>query len=64
MEETGYGYSMDPVNFTEEELTDKLSKILNNEELRIKWKKASERIQRENRMSPVVDRIVDYVYKL
>ena len=55
---------MDALNFTEEELTDKLSKILNNEELRMKWKKASERIQRENRMSPVVDRIVDYMHKL
>ena len=64
LEETGYGYHLDPLNFTEQELADRLSKILNNEELRLKWKTASERIRRENRMGPVVDRIVDYVYKL
>lgn len=52
------------MNYTEQELSDKISKILNDEELKLKWKKASERIQRENRMNLVVDKIVDFVNQL
>lgn len=42
---------------------EKLNKILNDDELRLKWKKASERIQKENKIVKVVEKIHDFVYK-
>ena len=57
IEESGYGCRMSLTNVNEKELREKLAKLINDQELRQKWKKASERIQRENRIGRVVDHI-------
>lgn len=59
--ETGFGYKLDLLNYEEQELADKLNKILYDKELRLKWRAASKRIQSENRIVEVVDRIANYV---
>lgn len=64
IEETGFGYKLDTLNFTEQELADKLRRLLNDEKLRKRWTEASRRIQSENRIVKVVDRIADYVQGL
>ena len=64
MEETSYGYSMDILDFNEQELESKLDKLLNDEKLDLKWKKASERIQRENSICKVVEHIANYLDRL
>lgn len=64
LEETNYGYQLDLLTCTEEQLADRLNKILNDEKLRTKLRIASERIQKENRIVSVVHKIADYVNKL
>ena len=64
LEETGYGYRMDVMKFTFDELKEKINKILNDENLIKKLKTTSKRIQSENRIYSVVDKIVDYVERL
>ena len=55
---------MDITNFTEQELIEKIDKLLNDEKIEAKWKRASERIQRENRILEVVDQVFNYIDKL
>ena len=55
---------MDLMNFSQEELAEKLDKLLNDEALRKRWKEASKRIQSENKLLQVVQRIVEYVERL
>ena len=65
IEELNYGYQIkDILNYEEQELIDKLTKLINDEELKLKWKRASERIQQEDRISKIVQKIVDYVCEL
>ena len=64
LEEKGYGETMSLLDVNANELKAKLDRLINNQELRAKWKKASERIQKENRIGQVVDRIAEYVKKL
>ena len=59
--ETGYGYSIDLMNFGQEELAEKLEKLLNDKALRKKWTEASRRIQSENRIGQVAQRVFDYI---
>lgn len=61
MEETGYGFKLNILRYEQQELFDKLTRILEDNKIRQKWKAASERIRAENRISKVVDQIVDYV---
>ena len=62
LEETGYGYQINnALDYTDEELVDTLNKLMADEELKARMKKASERIQQEDRISKVVDKIIDYV---
>lgn len=55
---------MDLMNFTEEELTEKLNNLLNNDELRLKWQDAKNRIQTDNRIIGAAKRIVEYIENL
>lgn len=64
IEETGFGFRMDIMNFESDELVEKLEKLLTDKALRKKWSDASRRIQKENRILSVVDRLVNYVEKL
>lgn len=64
MEETGYGYRLDLMSYTDEQLVETVSKALANEELRSKMKKASERIRKKPKMQMVADRVVEYVSRL
>lgn len=64
VEETGYGYRLDPMSFTHEQLVEVVNKALANEELRSKMKKASERIRKDQSMQIVADQVADYISKL
>ena len=64
IEETGYGFKLDLLNFTQEELADRLDKLLNDQALRRKWSEASKRIQKENRLLKVAEQVVRYVERL
>ena len=54
---------MNIMNFTDDELKEKLEKML-DEKNKIKWQNASKRIQKERRIESVVDKIVNYLDKL
>ena len=64
IEETGYGFKLDLLNFTQEELADRLDKLLNDQALRRKWNEASKRIQKENRLLKVAEQVVRFVERL
>lgn len=64
LEETGYGERMSLLDVNAKELKVKLGRLINDQALRAKWKKASERIQRENRIGQVADYIAEFVRKL
>ena len=61
VEETGYGFKLDILRYEEQELFEKLKRILEDTEIRRRWKAAGERIRAENRTSLVVNQIVDHV---
>lgn len=63
LEETNYGFQLDLIACTEEELADRLQKLVGDEALRKKWKAASERIQEEQRIVTVANQLADYVRK-
>uniref|UniRef100_A0AAN0LM54 UDP-glycosyltransferase n=1 Tax=Polyphagotarsonemus latus TaxID=1204166 RepID=A0AAN0LM54_9ACAR len=54
IEETGFGYQMDLMNYTVEELKDKIEKIFSDESLIKKIKKVGERIRKENSLEKAV----------
>ena len=64
LEETGYGERMNLLDVNRKELKTKLDRLINDQALRQKWKKASERIQRENRIGQVAEGIAEFVKKL
>ena len=64
LEETGFGFHLDIMKFTEEQLAGRLDKILNDQEIKLKLKKASEKIQKEDKITKVVNQIADYIRKL
>uniref|UniRef100_A0AAN0N5W9 UDP-glycosyltransferase n=1 Tax=Polyphagotarsonemus latus TaxID=1204166 RepID=A0AAN0N5W9_9ACAR len=53
IEETGFGYQMDFLNFNKEELKEKIEKVLSDESLNEKTKKISERIKKENSLEKI-----------
>ena len=64
LEETQFGFRLDVLTCTEQELADCLAKLIGDDSLRLKWKRAAERIQKEQRIVTVVDQLADYVRKL
>jgi len=64
VEETGYGFAIDIIGFTQEELAEKLHKLVSDQALRKRWKEASMRIQKENRTVAIAERVVEYIEKL
>lgn len=64
MEETAYGYQIDPMNYTDEQLIETVRKALADKELKIKMKKAAERVRKEKRISVVAGQVVEYVNKM
>ena len=64
LEETGYGFAMSLPDVNEKELRTKLDKLINDQELRAKWKNASQRIQSEDRIGKVVDYVANFVKNL
>lgn len=61
LEETGFGYRLDPMSFTGEQLIEKVTKALNDENLKRKMKQASERIRKANRIEQVADQVMEYI---
>jgi len=64
IEETGYGYKLDVNKYADDELISVVNKMLNNEEIKMKWKAASERIKKEDRINTVANQIVEYIDQL
>lgn len=64
IEETGFGFRMNIMDFTSDELAGKLEKLLTDKQLRKKWSDASLRVQKDNRILEVARRLCDYVEKL
>uniref|UniRef100_A0AAN0N800 UDP-glycosyltransferase n=1 Tax=Polyphagotarsonemus latus TaxID=1204166 RepID=A0AAN0N800_9ACAR len=64
IEETGFGYRVDLMNFTQEELKYKIHKVLTDETLNKKVQKVSQRIKNENKLVKVVDEIFNYIQKI
>ena len=52
------------MKYSDEDLCSTVTKALNDEELKLKLKKASKRIQKEDRISKVSNEIIDYIEKL
>ena len=63
VEETEYGYRLELMRYTEDELIGAVKKALQNEELRLKMKKAGQRIQLENqsKLDSISNKIVDFI---
>ena len=66
LEETGYGYQLDPNDIDETKLADIIERALSNEKMSEKLRTASERIQRVQKetLFSVCRRIVNYVNNL
>ena len=64
VEETEFGFKLDIMKYTEEELSKTLNKVLTDKAMKLRLKKVSERMQKENRIVSVADEIVDYICKL
>lgn len=64
IEETKYGERMNLMEITSEKLDEKLNRLLNDKELRSKWEKAKNRIQKEKRILKVSEKIVHYIERL
>ena len=61
IEEKNFGERLNFKELNERSLTEKIEKILNDKELKIRLKNASERIQKENRIFKICDQIMDYL---
>ncbi len=55
--EKGYGVRVDPYNFEDQEVVDAVNKVLTDEQLRSKMKKAAERIQTSQSKEKACDAI-------
>lgn len=62
--ETGYGYDLNLMYYTEDELLSTVEKALADTELKVKLAKISQRIQKENKIEKIATRVVDYVCNL
>lgn len=66
LEESGYGYQLDPNGIDEAKLRDIIGRALKNEKMSERLRNASQRIQavQEKTLLSVCQRIVDYVNNL
>uniref|UniRef100_A0AAN0LVW8 UDP-glycosyltransferase n=1 Tax=Polyphagotarsonemus latus TaxID=1204166 RepID=A0AAN0LVW8_9ACAR len=61
IEETGFGYQLSLMNYTQKDLKEKIEAVLNDESLKEKYKIISERIKKENKLDIVVSKLMDYM---
>uniref|UniRef100_A0AAN0LJ20 UDP-glycosyltransferase n=1 Tax=Polyphagotarsonemus latus TaxID=1204166 RepID=A0AAN0LJ20_9ACAR len=59
IEETGFGFQMDLMNYTKEELKEKIIRILSEKNISKKMKQASERIKNENNLEKAVKKFYE-----
>uniref|UniRef100_A0AAN0N6H0 UDP-glycosyltransferase n=1 Tax=Polyphagotarsonemus latus TaxID=1204166 RepID=A0AAN0N6H0_9ACAR len=59
IEETGFGFQMNLLSYTDEELKDKIEKVLNNDTLIEKTKKVGQRIRKENSLEVSVKKFYE-----
>jgi len=60
IEETGYGFSLPIHDYSDDQLIGAVEKLMKNDEIRVKWKKASERIQKEKNYNQMIEYIFGY----
>lgn len=61
VEECKIGFQLSLLNYTEEELKDRLNKLLNDKDLNRRLKDASKQIRSDNKIFKIADKIVDYL---
>ena len=61
VEELKFGYRLDLLNYTKDELEDRLNKVLNDQDMRDRLKKASQRIQKENKIHAAADYVAQFL---
>lgn len=63
LEELGYGYKVDIFDFDPEKLKEGINKVLNDEKLKQKMIEASKRIQNNNGIEIVCNRLIEMAQK-
>lgn len=61
VEELKFGYQLDLINYTRDEMEDRLNKVLNDEDMRRRLKEASERIQKEKKILAAADYVMEFL---
>lgn len=63
VEETEFGYRLDLMSYTDDQLINCVKKALNNEELGVKMKKAGQRIRLESKtkLDSISNRIIHFI---
>ena len=61
VEELKFGYQLDLIDYTRDELEDRLNKVLNDEDMRRRLKEASQRIQKEKKILAAADYVMEFL---
>lgn len=61
IQETGYGYNLPIYDYTDDQLKNALTNLINDENIKSKWKKASERIQKDKNYNEAIDYIFNSI---
>ena len=61
VEELKFGYQLDLINYTRDEMEDRLNKVLNDEDMRRRLKEASQRIQKEKKILAAADYVMEFL---
>lgn len=61
VEECSYGYSLNLLDYTEEQLKDRIERLLNDEDMKIRLKNTSERIRNSKKIEDAAQKLVDFL---
>uniref|UniRef100_A0AAN0LHC1 UDP-glycosyltransferase n=1 Tax=Polyphagotarsonemus latus TaxID=1204166 RepID=A0AAN0LHC1_9ACAR len=61
IEETGFGYQLNLMNYTEKDLKEKIESLLNDDALRTKYKNISQRIKSENSLDLAASKLMNLI---
>uniref|UniRef100_A0AAN0LVX7 UDP-glycosyltransferase n=1 Tax=Polyphagotarsonemus latus TaxID=1204166 RepID=A0AAN0LVX7_9ACAR len=64
IEETGFGYQLNLMNYTEKDLKEKIESLLNDDALRTKYKNISQRIKSENSLDLAASKLMNFINEL
>lgn len=61
VEELKFGYQLDLINYTKEEMEDRLNSVLNDQDMQRRLKEASKRIQQANKIYAAADYVAEFL---